>query len=251
MHNTSHCTVQSIVYLTVSVLHSAGLATSERRSLPNQHIISSLIGTLQSLLNTAHWKLNINPLWGKYFVSNQKFPHIFWKRPRWLGQLGQLGLLGWLGQLGSTNKQTVRRVIWVNIFLIKKKKCNLQFLILPTFCPYHGLFKSFSVYQNWSYIYLNWQEAEVQALIQHIYHIYCQDYFGIIKYNAFNLFSNFCYCFLNLVFKINLEPALVASKSCFSYTPIFFAVFLDFFQNGTSQRAEVYCVVISALKMLH
>ena len=33
-------------------------------------------------------------------------------------------------------------------------------------------------------------------MIQHIYHVYCQDYFGIIKYYAYTQFSNLLFLFL-------------------------------------------------------
>ena len=76
--------------------------------------------------------------------------------------------------------------------------------------PYHGTFKFFPVYQNLCYIYLNWEDEEVQTAIQPIYHNYRQDYFGIIKYNAFNPFS----IWLLLFIKFSVLDRLNTYNSC-------------------------------------
>ena len=42
---------------------------------------------------------------------------------------------------------------------------------------------------------LNWYDAKIQTEIQRIDHVYCQDYFGIIRYYASTQFSNLLFLF--------------------------------------------------------
>ena len=82
LHHTSHCTAQYLtLYCTVYCLFDCECSAECRviaachfwktvPAKPAHYIYTNGHSTLQSLLYSVHWKLNINTLWGKYLMSN-------------------------------------------------------------------------------------------------------------------------------------------------------------------------------------